>query len=664
MNNFFFKKMRRGLLLSSFLLIVFFIIFNKANAQNLETDKRILGESLIELYGGKDSTISVTDFFQKNSVILNCYKRVENFFGVETTLYSTIRDRRLNNYFFADSLRKYFKAILPADFDEQMLKKQQSKYDVIYLLLKSITADTASVNNFIATRLNEQTEIETIIFLKSLFKQNFKNIFPSILSENENSFRTNYNDIYSKDAYDELLATGKWDRGEAAVYSEEVLMVLYKLEYLNMNSSNDFIKSFNETNNLFKKAIYLDIALSKKINLDSTIETILKSPLENNFKIFAIDQTLKYTKQALVIDICYRALKKFCNTIKFPVVPPKTVLENNNVSNFLTYSGIVAYCCANRTVFADSCLQQLQLKSQYNWSLFTELVNKKVIGNEEFINRHIKALARIPGDFFRTRENIKKEYPVFVYPHEREYLPFLSKDYLVNRNAKLGNDDIDSLFEKLFTTPEYLKSIKNSFNTDRFSRDKTKRFSKRAIIDLFNDSAANFLERAYAFYQLLTKEPKLIPAVLEKIPAMKVRAGLFQMATILNLSDKSSYLSKEFDRTISVFKARTNEEFFDDEPFYIAIVLEYFKGKETAIFYKTVRRYLSDTTNSYKLSAIILNQYPQFFYDDKVINNSKRAWYLYGLSKFFQIQNWENIIPILNPADKNFVKDLFYNSRY
>jgi hypothetical protein len=655
--------MRGGLLFPSFLLLLFLSTLKTVRAQNFENDKRILTENLLEIYNGKDSTWSVDDFFEKNAVILNCNKRIDKFFGVETALYSRIRNYRVNDNFFADSLDKYLKAILPADFDQLMLNKQQSKYDIIYLLLKKTTADTASLNNFITTRLNAQTEIETVIFVKNVFSQYFRNLFPSIMSKNERFFKTDYYKIYSQDSYDELLSTGKWDRGEAAVYSEEVLMVLYKQEYLKMTSANAFIKYFKATPSLFKKAFYLDIALSKKINADSIIETVLKSPLDNNFKIFAINQTLKQTKQAFVIDICYKALREFSSNIKFPVVPPKTVLDNTNASNFFTYSGIVAYCCANRTPFADSCLEQLQLKSQYNWSLFTELVNKRVIGNEEFINRHIKALARIPGDFFRTKKNIKKEYPVFVYPPEQEYSLFLPKYYLDNRSAKMGDDDIDSLFEKLFTTPEYLECIKNSFSTDSSSKENSKHFSKRALINLLNDSAANFLARGYAFYNLLTQQPQLIPAVMKKVPAIRTQAGLFQMATMLNLPDKSNYLSKEFDRTIGVFKARTNEEFFDEEPFYLTIALEYFRGRETDKFYTTVRKFLSDTTKSYKLSSIILNQYPQFFYDDSMIDNSKRKWYLDHLSKVINIQSWEHIIPILNPADKNFVKDLFYRSR-
>ena len=664
MNIFFCNKMRRDLLLSSFLLIVFFIISNKAGAQNFETDKRRLGESLLELYSGKDSISAVDDFFEKNAFILNCNKRGEKFFGVETAFYSPIRNRRLNNYFFADSLGRYFKSILPADFDEQMLKKQQSKYDIVYLLLKNIAGDTASVNNFITTRLNEQTEIETVVFINSLFKQYFKNLFPSILTENERSFRTDYSDIYSKDAYEELLTTGKWDKGEAAAYIGDILISLYVQEYLKMNTANDFMKLFYQADNLFKKAFYLDIALSKKISMDSAIGIILKSHLEDNFKIFAIDQTLKQTHRASIIDTCNKALRQFCNKIKYPVVAPKTVLENNNASNFFTYSGLVGYCCANRTIVADSFLQQLQSKSRYNWGLFTQIVNNRLSTNNDFVKRHIKTLASIPGDFFKKKKNAQKDYPVFVYPSEWEYSPFLPKNFLWDRSVNQDSDAIDSLFEKLFTVPEYLEQIKNSFMYDSSSNDnKMKRFSKTSLVHIFKDSATNFLERGYAIYFMLTEQPKLIPAIMKNISAIKTKAGLFKMAALFNTPDKLNYLSKEFERTLKIFRIATGEGDSDEQLFYITTALEYFKGRETKMFYKIVTQFLSDTTNSYKLASIILNQYPQFFYDDRVINNSKRIWYLEGLSKFFVIQTWENIVPILNPTDKKFVRDLFYRSR-
>ena len=662
--NFFGKQLRGGLLLSSVLLILSFLISNKVRAQNFETDKKILGESLLGLYSVKDSNLYIDDFFDKNAQILNCNKKVDFFLGVETVWYNQIRNRRLNNYFFADSLCDYFNEILPVDFDEQILKKQRSQYDIIYLLLKNIIGDTASIYNFINSRLNEKTEIKTLIFTNSFFKEYFKNIFPSKFSENERSFRTNYSDIYSKDAYEELLTTSKWDKGEAAAYSAEILMVLYKLEYIKMNSANDFIKSFNQAGNLFKKAMYLDIAISKKIPLDSAIGTILQSSLENNFKIFAIDQTLKRTQQASVNDSCNKALKEFCSKIKYPVIAPKTIFEFNAASNFFTYSALVAYSCATRTTFSDSCLHQLQSKSRYNWSLFTEIINNNITDYDGFVKRHIKTLTSIPIDFFKDRKKIKNETLIFVYPTEREYLSYLPQNFVGGSSRNLATDGVDSLFEKLFITPEYLEYIKNSFIDESVSKAKTERLDKISVIHILNDSSANFLERGYAFYYMLTEQPKFIPVVMEKVTAIKTRSGLFKMASLFNKTDKLNYLSKEFDGTLKIINAKIDKMGNGEDLSYITNALEYFKGRETKMFYKTIKQFLSDTTNSYKLSSIILNQYPQFFYDDKVINNSKRIWYLDGLNKFYKIHAWENIIPILNPEDKNFVKNLFYQRRY
>lgn len=656
--------MRGAINLSSFLLLLFFIISNKTSAQKFETDKRILGESLFELYSGKDSTSSIDDFFKKNGLILNCIKTTEPFFGVESTSYSQIRKGKLSNYFFADSLNKYFKEILPADFAETILKKGQSKYDIVYLLLKNIAGDTASINSFIATRLNEQTEIETAVFINRWLSQYFKKIFPSIFTENENSFLINYKEINNNEWYNELLEIGKWNIGEAAVYSEEIFMVLYKHEFLKMNSVNDFIKLFNETGNLFKKAMRLDIAISKKIPLDSAIDTILQSPLENNFKIFAIDQTLKHTQQAFVNDSCNKALKEFCNKIKYPVIAPKTIFEYNTASNFFTYSALVAYCCVNRTTFSDSCLHQLQAKSRYNWSLFTEIINNNTTDYDGFVKRHIKTLTSIPIDFFKNRKKIKNETPVFVYPTEREYLSFLPQNFVLVSSSNLTTDGVDSLFEKLFITPEYLGYIKNSFINESVSKDKMQHFKETSMVHIFNDSSANFLERGYAFYYMLSERPKLIPIIMEKTSEIKTRTGLFKMAALLNKTDKLDYLSKEFNRTLKVINAKRGKEDISEDLFYITNALAYFKGKETRMFYKTVTQFISDTTNSYKLASIILNEYPYFFYNDKVINNYKRIWYLNGLTKFYQIHAWENIIPILNPEDKNFVKNLFYLGRY
>ncbi len=215
----------------------------------------------------------------------------------------------------------------------------------------------------------------------------------------------------------------------------------------------------------------------------------------------------------------------------------------------------------------------------------------------------------------------------------------------------------DSLFEKLFTTPAYFAAVEKAVLSNKALADSLTSYPVPTLTAMINKG--NFLQAGYAWQYILVQKPALLTPVLVYATPDRVKEHLFYMANLLQAKDYKKQLTRYFISSFATIAANKDLNDRVTDRLYTTQALQYFKGRENKLLKKFVRTTIADTTSNYDFAVQMLNAYPQYLYNSKVVSTAIRNWYL---RTQFAPYNWSNLLPLLNKEDEAFFVNRVYEA--
>jgi hypothetical protein len=632
-NNLYFFTKQRGIKLPLLLLIfVLLCTGNKAQPPQMQADEAALLQTLRYHTNTGFKLINIENIVEKHGQLLNTDRYVEEYFaGIRFLKYSQFPYSANFSKYLSPIVKQYLQDSLPGKFYDSLWQSGQPNSKALWLLLKHATGDTVAVKNYIALKLSKLSGIEEKSFAASQLDL-CKSIFPTVIQK-----IFDYTRLYPDP---DAIAVMKYaNSGEVYMSSEAMALIKYLLIFKSCTSDETLKKAFNDKPDLLVQTMVADAGVSKGLSFARMLPDLLGSKLAMPIKIEVLLHQLKHYPSSNVVDSLqsiYRQIPQY-----YPYSIRRKERDNFEefrkiITNILAHNTLTAFFLTHPGRFADSCMAALQSGNRYNWDLLANGIKVRYEFAPAFLQQHITLLNSISPSQADRLDSISDVFIGYGRYDSFKRLSIYSDD-----------SNKDSLFEKLFTTPAYFAAVEKVVLSNTAMADSLTDYTVPTLTAMINKG--NFLQAGYAWQYVLVQKPALLTRVLANADAGKIKQHLFFMASLLQAKDCKKQLTRYFISSFANIAANKNTSDRQIDRQYTTHALQYFKDRENKLFKKFVRTSIADTTSNYDFALQLLNAYPQYLYNGKVINTAIRNWYL---NTRFAPNRWSNILPLLNKQDE------------
>jgi hypothetical protein len=636
-NNFF--NQQRGLHLP--LLLIFFMLLctgTKAQPPQMLADEVALLQTLRQHTSTGFKLINLENIVEKHGQLLNADRYISDFFaGIKFLEYKQLPYSGYFGKYLSPLLKQYLQDSLPANFYDNLWQSGQPNSKVLWLLLKHATKDTAAVKNYITHKLSKLSGKEEKSFATAQTDL-CESLFLTVIQK-----KFDYDRLY---ADPEVVALVKYaNRDEVYLSFETMAFIKYILIFKSCTSPETLKEIFTDKDELRWQAMVAHAGVSKSLSFAAALPDVLRSKLAMPIKVEVLLHQQKNYPAANLVDSLQSMYRQIPQYYPYSIIKKRDNFEEFREIQItqLAHNTLTTWFLTQPSPYADSCVAALQSGNRYNWDLLANGIKARYAFAPAFLQRHISLLNSVsPGAQADRLDSISD---VFIgYGRYESFKPINSYGY-----------DKDSLFEKLFTTPTYFAAVGKTVLNNTTLADSLTNFTVPTLTAMINKG--NFLQAGYAWQYILVQKPALLTRVLANATPDNVKQHLFFMANLLQAKDYKKQLTKYFISSFATIAANKNTSNREMDRPHTTQALQYFKNKDSKLFKQFVRKAIADTSGNYYFNVQLLNAYPQYLYNDKVVNTAIRHWYL---RLHFAPNNWSNLLPLLNKEDETF----FINSLY
>ena len=644
-------------------LYIFTLSITSLNAQTANNNSKFIS-FLKNEYQNKFANINLDTFLINYGGPLGTYKFIERFAMFnELHLGMSTDPNKFTKLFYNVDITDDIKTKLPPDFFTNLLNSKEKNTQVLYLLLAAAIEDTAKIVDYLDNRVNKTTEKEARAFLNTMYSYSglfYKNKIQSALLNKKSVYFFNYTTEYITPDIDLLINTST-ENDNVTAGGEIDFFVYYKEKFKNINSQEKFIHACKSAYERFDEAVAIDIGIIKGFSFLPIIDKLLEEDyLSPKIKLAVLNYELNKAHSAEETNklrvIFIKLYEKYCKlytNIQFK--------ESRETTPFDMHIAIIEMLCSSTNKLNDSLLNNLQIKLQYDWVLFKNIVKYQCKVNDSFFNTHFQILYNASNGLMEKQHTVNIIDTVSKITNRNttinNYFPVNNHSPYYSDISSLRERDI--LFKKLMTTPEYSLLVDKFILSNKSLNDSLLRHPLATINNLIESS--NPLKMAYGYKYLFTKEPGLVNKVLQKGNTSYKQKWVYYMAELFNYNDKKNRLAKYFNNSFSIGLSKDicNDK-FDNAPL-IHTALTYFKNRESGVFYSAITKAINDTANCIKISMFILNNYPYLLYN-KQMNSETKDLYLQALCTMVKRKEWTDFYYQLTLDDLNKILKCYSRS--
>jgi hypothetical protein len=631
-NIFFIFIQQKGLKLP---LLLYFFILNctsiKAQPPQLLADETALLYTLRYHASKGFKLINIENIVEKHGQLLNTDRHVDDFFGIRKFLvYGQLPYSEYFGKYLSPLLRQYLRDSLPVNFYDSLWSCGQRNSKTLWLLLKHATNDTVAVKNYITQKLSKLSGIEEKSFVVAQTDL-CESLFPAIIQK-----KVDYTRLYDDP---ETVALMKYaNSGEVYMSPETMAFIKYLLIFNRCNNAEALKATFNDKAALWWQASVADVGVSKGLSFAAALPDVLRSQLALPIKVEVLLHQVKNYPAADVLDSLQSMYRQMPHYYPYSIVQQReNFKEFRKIQiNQFAHNTITAWFLTHPSQFADSYLPALQSGTAYNWDLLANGIKARYAFVPAFLQRHISLLNGLSSGQSDRLDSISD---VFI--------GYGRYDSFKRLSIYSDGSNKDSLFEKIFTTPAYFAAVEKAVLSNAALADSLTAFPVPTLTAMINNG--NFLQAGYAWQYVLVQKPALLTSVLANVDEKNSKQHLFYMASILQARDDKKQLTKYFIRSFTTIVANKDNSYREIDRQYTTQALQYFKTRQNKLYKKFVTAAIADTTSNYEFTVQLLNAYPQYLYNNKVINAATRYWYL---RSHFSPDSWSNILPLLKKEDE------------
>jgi hypothetical protein len=626
---FFFQKLRRSFCCS--LVFFFFIIFSSntlCQPAMYRNDEAALLQTLQHQYNNGFRSIDIDQLYEKHGNVLNSIRIINNFLTKKFLKYKPGAFPDFFSRYFSPILKQSINSKMPADFWDSLYNSKRPGSIALYLILKNAINDTAAISLYAKNKINGFSGDEEKSFLGRSGGQ-LEQLFPAAVKKN-----FDYADMYLDNDAVAMFSNPNMDD---VVLSPEIMgLMKYVLIFKRISNEKDLRETFNKDKDLLWQAMVADAAVSKGLSFAGMLADIMHSRLAIQLKLQVLLHQLKKYPSAIPHNYPYST----------PVNTKNVQSGLNSEENYEIYNTLTEYFLTNRNQFNDSIVNALQTKNIYDWQLFIKGVENNYPLQQAFLQRHLDLLANL---------TTLQSYRIDSITNTITPAGYLSVYFApgVMGGAWQKNN---SIFEKLFTVPEYFDAVKKAVLNNTAGADSLKKYPLPACISMIK--TGNYLQAGYAWYFLLHQKPGRLKIGIAELSERKYLHRLFFMAKLLRVKDTKKQLVNLFSNDL--LTATSNQSKNDDyyrESFLTQDELMYFKGRETKLFRQAVMSKITDTSESANVGMIFLNAYPEYFCNEDILSTDLRRWYL----RHFAGSSFSPLFSILTKKDEEYMIDYLYS---
>lgn len=646
------------------LLYFFSAIAITLPAQNSNNNSKLI-TFLQNQYQKKFSNINLDTFLVNYGNTLGITRFTDKFVMFNSIKLSTSYNTNLERLFYNIDLEREIKENLPSDFFNILLTSNEKNTQTLYLILASANTDTAKIIDYIDNYVNVKTEREAKALLNTMYGYSgffYKSKIKSVLLSKKNKYFFDYTLDYITPKIGSQIYTSVENDGLTAG-NEIDFFVYYKQKYQSVNSQESFITEYESAHEAFYKSVIIDIGLAKKISFLPVINELLKDEyLSSKIKLSVLGYELSKehsTEDRIKLTNSLIGLyEKYCKLYLNNKAYLNTPVKNKSLpASFGMHASIIEMLCTIKTKLNDSLLNDLQLKLQYDWVLFYNIVKHQSKVNDSFFYKHISILHDAANGL------MEKQLTVSILDTLTNTLnrsTNINKYFPVNNHSPYYPDisvlrERDDFFKKLITTPEYFSLTEKFILSNKNLKDSLHKYPLETINKLIEST--NPINMAYGYQYLFTKNPSIIAKILHMGNTAYKQKWVYYMASLFNYTDKKNLLAKYFNNNFTAgFSKQICIDKFENATF-IHTALTYFKNKESKVFYSALKKVIGDTTNCIKTNMFILNSYPYLFYD-KGMNEETKRWYFKEIYSYIKRKEWIDFFSYLSENDLSRIRKI------
>ncbi len=655
----------RGKLFIS-IIVFYFLTFTATTvpAQNSNTHSQLI-RFLKNQYQKKFNSINLDTFLIDYSNTLNITRFIDRFVMFNTihigTSYNNQLEKRFNNVDLAGAIKEN----LSANFFNVLLNSKEKNTQVLYLILASAISDTAKIIDYIDNYVNVKTEREAKALLNNMY--GYKGVFyngkiKSVLLNQNNKYFFDYPLEYITPKTGSQISN--YIENDGLTPGHEIdYFVYYKQKYQAVNSQELFIKEYESCYDLFHKAVTIDIGLAKEFSFLPIIHELFKDEyLSSKIKLSVLSYELSKEHSAedsaKLTDSLIGLYEKYCKLYSSNKPYLNKPVKNSRLpTSFNMHVSIIQMLCSIKNKVNDSLLNNLQLKLQYDWVLFYNIVKYQCKVNDSFFYKHIGILHNAANGLMEKKSSVTI---LDTVTNTINRSTDINKYFPVNNHSPYYYDipalrEQDDFFKKLITTPECFSLTEKFILSNKNLNDSLHIYPLETINKLIEST--NPINMAYGYQYLFTKNPSIIAKVLHMGNTAYKQKWVYYMASLFNYTDKKNLLAKYFNNNFTAgFSKQICIDKFENATF-IHTALTYFKNKESKVFYSALKKVIGDTTNCIKTNMFILNSYPYLFYD-KGMNEETKRWYFKEIYSYIKRKEWIDFFSYLSENDLSRIRKI------